>query len=103
MLLYLHDIIIIKYLYLINIEMKMMIMILKMIANTTKKTTRLQKISILIKISQLPPKLIKNYNLKKIDKDLNIILNLLFTAILIKISKNWIKSKLMNYKAKTIQ
>ena len=103
MLLYLHDIIIIKYLYLINIEMKMMIMILKMIANTTKKTTRLQKISILIKIAQLPPKLIKNYNLKKIDKDLNIILNLLFTAILIKISKNWIKSKLMNYKAKTIQ
>jgi hypothetical protein len=83
--------------------MKMMIMILKMIANTTKKTTRLQKISILIKIAQLPPKLIKNYNLKKIDKDLNIILNLLFTAILIKISKNWIKSKLMNYKAKTIQ
>ena len=81
----------------------MMIMILKMIANTTKKTTRLQKISILIKIAQLPPKLIKNYNLKKIDKDLNIILNLLFTAILIKISKNWIKSKLMNYKAKTIQ
>ena len=82
--------------------MKMMIMILKMITNTTKKSTLQRNSSILIKIALLYKKIIKKYNLKKTDKDLNIILNLLFTAIHIKISKNSIISKLMNSKPKII-
>ena len=82
--------------------MKMMIRILKMITNTTKKSTLQRNKSILIKIALLYKKIIKKYNLKKTDKDLNIILNLLFTAIHIKISKNSIISKLMNSKPKII-
>ena len=73
-----------------------------MITNTTKKSTLQRNSSILIKIALLYKKIIKKYNLKKTDKDLNIILNLLFTAIHIKISKNSIISKLMNSKPKII-
>lgn len=80
----------------------MMIRILKMITNTTKKSTLQWNSNILIKIAMLYKKIIKKYNLKKTDKDLNIILNLLFTAIHIKISKNSIISKLMNSKPKII-
>ena len=82
--------------------MKMMIRILKMITNTTKKSTLQWNSNILIKIAMLYKKIIKKYNLKKTDKDLNIILNLLFTAIHVKISKNSIISKLMNSKPKII-
>lgn len=73
-----------------------------MITNTTKKSTLQWNSNILIKIAMLYKKIIKKYNLKKTDKDLNIILNLLFTAIHIKISKNSIISKLMNSKPKII-
>jgi len=80
----------------------MMIKISKMITNTTKKSTLLWNNSILIKIANSYKKIIKNYYLKKIDKSLKIILNLLFTAIPIKISKNSIIRKLMNSKPKII-
>lgn len=78
-----------------------MIKILKMIVKTTKKNTLHQNKSITIKILQQCQKIIKNYNFKRIDKSLNIILNLLFTAINIKISKNLIFNKLMNSKLQT--
>ena len=82
--------------------MKMMLKILKMIIKTTKKNTSHQNKSIIIKIVQQCQKIIKNYNFKRIDKSLNIILNLLFTAIIIKIPKNLIINKMMNSKPKTI-
>jgi hypothetical protein len=79
-----------------------MIKISKMIANTTKKSTLIWNNSNLIKIAYLRQKIIKYNKLKKIDKSLKIILNLLFTAIPIKISKNSIIRKLMNSKPKII-
>ena len=72
-----------------------------MMTNTTKKSTILQSSSISIKIVQGCQKVIKNHNWKKIDKDHNIILNLLFTAIPIKIYKNSIINKMINSEPKT--
>jgi hypothetical protein len=72
-----------------------------MITNTTKKSTILQSSSISIKIVQGCLKVIKNHNWKKIDKDHNIIPNLLFTAIPIKIYKNSIINKMINSEPKT--
>jgi hypothetical protein len=71
-----------------------------MITNTTKKSTILQSSSISIKIVQGCLKVIKNHNWKKIDKDHNIIPNLLFTAIPIKIYKNSIIYKMINSEPK---